>query len=55
MMDKIPQDELAEIFESYDVHEVFYDTSRWVTPDSMIYVFSDKMVLTMFYMYPSII
>ena len=44
MMDKIPQDELAEIFESYDVHEAFYDT------DSMIYVFSDKMVLTMFYM-----
>lgn len=42
MMDKISEEELMEILESYDVGDVSYVTSKWVTPDSMIYVFSDK-------------
>ena len=42
MMEKISQDELMEILESYGVDGVSYETSRQVTPDSMIYVFSDK-------------
>ena len=42
MMEKIDQHELAEIFDSYGINGVFYNTSKWVTPDSMIYIFSDK-------------
>ena len=41
-MNVISPDELAEILESYSISDVFYDTSKWVTPDSMIYIFSDK-------------
>ena len=42
MMEKIDQHELAEILDSYGINGVFYNTSKWVTPDSMIYIFSDK-------------
>ena len=42
MMEKIDQHELAEILDSYGINGVFYNTSKLVTPDSMIYIFSDK-------------
>lgn len=42
MMKKVDQHELAEILDSYGINDVFYNTSKWVTPDSMIYIFSDK-------------
>ena len=42
MMDKIGQDELVEILNSYGVEGVFYDDAKQITPDSMIYIFSDK-------------
>lgn len=42
MINKIPENELKEILESYDVHGVVFEASKWVTPDSMVYIFSDK-------------
>lgn len=41
-MNKIAQDELAEILDSYGINGVFYDGAKQITPDSMIYIFSDK-------------
>lgn len=41
-MNKIAQDELAEILDSYGINGVFYDDAKQITPDSMIYIFSDK-------------
>ena len=42
MMSSITRDELREILDSYGVGEVSYDSSWRITPDSMIYIFSDK-------------
>ena len=42
MMEKISEEELMEILESYGVNGVSYVTSKRVTPDSMIYVFVDE-------------
>ena len=42
MMEKISEDELMEILKSYGVEDVSHAASKWVTPDSMVYVFSDK-------------
>ena len=42
MMEKISEEELMEILESYGVTGVSYMTSKQVTPDSMIYVFVDE-------------
>ncbi len=42
MMNKITRDELAEILNSYGVNGVFYNSTKQITPDSMIYIFSDK-------------
>ena len=42
MMRMIPEEELIIILESYGVGDVFYITSKRVTPDSMIYVFTDE-------------
>lgn len=42
MMEKISEEELMVILESYDISDVFYVTSKWVTPDSMVYIFADK-------------
>ena len=42
MMEKISEEELMEILESYGVNGVSYMTSKQVTPDSMIYVFVDE-------------
>ena len=41
-MRMIPEEELIKILESYDVSDVFYVTSKRVTPDSMVYVFADE-------------
>lgn len=50
MMEKINRHELAEILGSYGINGVFYNTSKWVTPDSMIYIFSEKVVPIIFFM-----
>lgn len=42
MMRMIPEEELIIILESYGVGDVFYITSKRVTPDSMVYVFADE-------------
>ena len=42
MMEKISEEELMEILESYGVNSTSYVTSKRVTPDSMIYVFTDE-------------
>ena len=42
MMEKISEEELMEILESYGVNGVSYVTSKRVTPDSMVYFFADK-------------
>ena len=42
MMNKISEDELNDILESYGVSGLVFEGSKWVTPDSMIYVFLDK-------------
>ena len=42
MMNKIEQEELAEILDSYGIEGVLYDGAKQITPDSMIYIFSDK-------------
>lgn len=41
-MNRIEQGELVEILSSYGVEGVFYDGAKQVTPDSTIYIFSDK-------------
>lgn len=41
-MRMIPEEELIIILESYGVGDVFYITSKRVTPDSMVYVFADE-------------
>ena len=41
-MRMIPEEELIKILESYGVGDVFYITSKRVTPDSMVYVFADE-------------
>ena len=42
MMNKISQNELHEILESYGIDKASYDYASRITPDSMVYVFSDK-------------
>lgn len=42
MMKKIKHEELVEILDSYGVEGVLYDTAKQITPDSMIYIFSDR-------------
>ena len=41
-MRMIPEEELIKILESYGVSDVFYLTSKRVTPDSMVYAFADE-------------
>lgn len=41
-MKKIKHEELVEILDSYGVEGVLYDTAKQITPDSMIYIFSDR-------------
>lgn len=41
-MRMIPEEELIKILESYGVSDVFFITSKRVTPDSMVYVFADE-------------
>lgn len=50
MMEKVDQHELAEILDSYGINDVFYNTSKWVTPDSMIYIFQTKVASIIFFM-----
>ncbi len=42
MMKKIKHEELVEILDSYGVEGALYDTAKQITPDSMIYIFSDR-------------
>ena len=41
-MNKITQDELVEILNSYGVNGLSYDGAKQITPDSMIYLFSNE-------------
>lgn len=41
MMEKMSEEELMEILESYGVDCASYVTSKWVAPDSMVYIFTD--------------
>lgn len=42
MMRMIPEEELIEILKSYGVSDASFLASKWVTPDSMVYVFAGK-------------
>ena len=42
MMNRIKQDELIEILNSYGIENVFYNDSKQISPDSMVYIFSGK-------------